>query len=277
MEAERRSLREIVQEQGPLPVRDAVGWITRASKTLAFIHDQGRVHGAICADALLLADTDCNAEGALCHPSDLPEAPEYHSRARSLHDELTVEDDVWALSVTLFFAVTGVLPYPRGVSAWLDAGNKQSPPAAMYGGDLSGMDAVLGLLLDPGLLPDEIPTAIMLANQLAMFSPATAPLPPLQLQTPHAGPLDMDATLQRMAPMHSASERTPALPSPDDDTSLPSHALLMSLPPAPPDGAADEDRPLPDAPPAPRRGLLLLGVALLLFAAGFLGAWLCSR
>lgn len=270
MDPERRSLREIVEEQGPLPVRHAVGWVTRAAKTLAFIHDQQRVHGAISADALLVTSLDSEQEGALCHPNDLAEAPEFHSKARVLHQELTIEDDVWALCVTLFYLVTGKLPFPRGVAAWVEAGNRHSPPAAMYGPDLSGMDSVMGLLLDPMSLPEEIPTALMLANQLAAFSPATALLPPLQLQTPEEGPVDMAATLEKMAPMHSAAAAIPGLPDPDDEVPRPSQELLASLPPAPLEPRHSRQ---PASPPSRTRWLLLILVALLLFAAGFAGAW----
>ncbi|MBW2528937.1 MAG: hypothetical protein JRI23_32475 [Deltaproteobacteria bacterium] len=231
MAEELRTLREQVDKEGPLPVRDAVGWLTRAAKTVAFIHQQQRVHGALSADAIFITETDCEAEGSLGHPADLPEVREFHSMDRCKYGDLSVSDDVWALSVTLFYCVTGVMPFPRGVESWVEAGNRQPPPAAMYGGDLSGMDSVLGLLLDPGIAPEDTLTANMLVAQLAVFSPMTMELMPLQLQTPRDGQLDMSATLERMPHILAG------IPEVGDDgvsePPLPNQALLASLPPRP--------------------------------------------
>ena len=218
---ELRTLREQVQKEGPLPVRDAVGWLTRAAKTVAFIHQQQRVHGALSADAIFITETDCTADGSLGHPADLEEVPEYHSVDRCKFGERSPADDVWALAATLFFCVTGAMPFPRGVESWLEGGNRQPPPAAMYGGDLSGMDSVLGLLLDPGIAPEDSLSANMLVAQLAVFSPMTLELMPLQLQTPKDGQLDMSATLERMPHM---LEGIPDLGSKDaTDPPLPNH------------------------------------------------------
>ena len=231
MTGELRTLREQVQKDGPMPVRDAVGWLTRAAKTVAFIHQQQRVHGALSADAIFITEVECTAEGSLGHPADLEEVPEYHSADRCKYGERSPADDVWALAATLFFCVTGAMPFPRGVESWLEGGNRQPPPAAMYGGDLSGMDSVLGLLLDPGIAPEDSLSANMLVAQLAVFSPMTLELLPLQLQTPKDGQLDMSATLERMPHM---LEGIPDMESKDaTDPPLPNQALLMSLPPRP--------------------------------------------
>lgn len=277
MAEELRTLKEQVDKTGPLPVRDAVGWLTRAAKTVAFIHQQQRVHGMLSAEAIFITDTDCTAEGSLGHPADLSPVTECHSMDRCKYDERSAADDVWALAVTLFFTVTGVLPFPRGVMSWVEGGNRQPPPAAMYGGDLSGMDSVLGLLLDPSIAPEDSLTANMLVAQLAVFSPHTVELTPLQLQTPRDGQLDMSQTLERMPHM---LEGIPDVGGGEPtDPPLPNQALLLSLPPAPMNSRAPRvassmpmrvERSKVAWPPVV--GALLAGIAI-----GSVATWLLLR
>jgi hypothetical protein len=259
---ELRSLREHVQTVGPLGVLEAVGWITRAAKTLAIIHKEKRVHGAINADAILITAGDCSAEGILLHPDDVPEVPEYHSRKRASGGGATRSDDVWALCVTLFYSLTGAQPFPRGVLTWLKADKRQPPPIAVHGADLAIMEVILGRLLDPRATKN-IPPANVLVLQLRGLSPRAGELPPLPLREPRDSvPAAAEVPGPPILPEIRVGEISVLTPEINGSTPPPSEALLASLPPAP-------LKPRSTRP----RGLMIAILVVLAITAGALLAW----
>lgn len=224
------TLAEHIDREGPMGVRDALGWLTRACKTVSRIHEQGRVHGAICASAIRIADTSCDADGELAHPSDVTVPAAYHAPGRRDDDEPAAHDDVWALACTLYFALTGASPYPHGVRRWIEAGNADAPNIATHGADLSVLQILVEEVLKPTATEDSLPSASMLLVQLSAFSPATAKLDRLPLAMPAGG----------LAPPKMPS-LVPTVPDVDVEiitdvptsSDLPPLPLLSSLPPAP--------------------------------------------
>ncbi|MBW2535618.1 MAG: hypothetical protein JRI55_29270 [Deltaproteobacteria bacterium] len=259
MDDELRTITEQVEAEGPLDIREAIGWITRAAKTLHVVHREGRIHGAITADAILISGSDCEeGEGKLLHPNEAPRDTLYHCAERIIHDTASRADDVWALCVTLYYAMTGKVPFPRGVKDWIDAGKADAPAVAIHRTELAIMDVVLRQLLKPTVEPDPSLTAAMLARQLAAFSPATGDLPALPINAPPSIVPDVDLPAVKIhhAPSIRDAETDPQelKPAPDGPAiiELPmqqlSAAVLMSLPPEP-----MPPRPTPKVSPPPPR------------------------
>ena len=117
-----------VERHGPLPVRDAIGWVLRAALAVWAIHDTGEPHGNIHAEAILVDGQDCRGAGLLLRAAQVDEDPLYHSIARTDGMGPTLRDDLWALAVTLYFALTGKMPFPKGIAEALEGGRFRAPP-----------------------------------------------------------------------------------------------------------------------------------------------------
>ena len=224
------SLRQYVEENGPLPVKSAIGWIGRAARTLERIHNKDHVYGSMCAEAIMLAEEDCESEGSLLHPINLHDDVAYQSPAVEAGDDPTAADDIWSLCVTLYFALTGALPFPRGVAAAVDAGTTKAAPLAVHQQDLDGFQGIMDELLDPLAEPRSVVKARLLVLHLGAFAPTTKGLPRLRLEQPKIAPpprMPKDFKIPEMdVTIVEEDTSDPSAPVPPE--------LLRSLPPAPP-------------------------------------------
>ncbi len=96
---------------GPLTEADAVGWAVRIARAVEPVHERLGEHGRISADALEIEAESCTSEGRLVDFADLPANPAYHSPERTRGGGASQADDTWALAVTLYFALSGTLPF----------------------------------------------------------------------------------------------------------------------------------------------------------------------
>ncbi|MBW2455377.1 MAG: hypothetical protein JRI68_12735 [Deltaproteobacteria bacterium] len=177
-----KTLAEKVAEEGPLRVRDGLGWVLRATRTVELLHAQGVAHGRISPDAILVEDGECSSAGELLHPRDVPDRPDYHGLDRATSDKPSGADDVWALRVMLYFLITGEQPYPDGVSAAVTSSGRLRPPArlAVHSRDLTVMQPLMDEMLEPDSRVDLLADPTTLAHQLQRFSPTIADLPALE-------------------------------------------------------------------------------------------------
>lgn len=123
---EGKTLRNALNQNGPLGITEAVGLCRQIAQALAAMHQAGLAHGDIHPDNILLGDdgTDRLIDlGCAHHFHD--SAPDYEGlligsadywspEACSTNGFAGPETDVFALGVVLFEAVTGFRPWPSG-------------------------------------------------------------------------------------------------------------------------------------------------------------------
>src|SRR5689334_21938056 len=100
-----------IARNGALQETDAVGWVIRVARTVERMHERFDVHGRISADGLLIENDVRTSSGKLLDFVALPENVAYHSPERILGEGASQADDCWALSVMLYFALSGSLPF----------------------------------------------------------------------------------------------------------------------------------------------------------------------
>ena len=179
-----RTLADVIAENGPLEVRDAIGWTLRASLTLWALHEEGILHGRVSPAAILIADPGCRSDGLLIRPSQLEDAPSYQSLERARGAPPSKGDDMWAIGITLYYVLTGELPYPEGVLHAARNGNvRPPPPLAVHGAALDVMQPVLDRLIRADRR-DRIKAAEEIVAGLRDLSPAIADVDPLSIERP---------------------------------------------------------------------------------------------
>jgi len=176
-----KTLAEMVADHGPLRVRDGLGWVLRAARTVELLHGQGVAHGRLSPAAILVADSECSSTAQLLHPREVDDQLEYHSLKRAETGKPSGSDDVWALRVMLYFLITGELPYPEGVAEALTSSGRVRAPTqlAVHGRDLTVMQPLMDEILEADDRLDLLHDPTTLAHQLQRFSPTIADLPAL--------------------------------------------------------------------------------------------------
>ncbi|WP_437957015.1 hypothetical protein WME76_37645 [Sorangium sp. So ce119] len=101
-----------IARAGPLPARDAVGWVIRLAKRVERLHGRGTVHGRLSAACVVMEGEPCASSGWLSDPLATPAFVGYRSPERAAGEGPSRRDDTWALAVTLYVALSGKLPFP---------------------------------------------------------------------------------------------------------------------------------------------------------------------
>ncbi|HTN84836.1 MAG TPA: hypothetical protein VL242_14145, partial [Sorangium sp.] len=101
-----------IARAGPLPDRDAVGWVVRLAKRIEKLHARGTVHGRLSAACVVMEGEPCGSRGWLSDPLATPSFVSYRSPERAAGEGPSRQDDTWALAVTLYVALSGRLPFP---------------------------------------------------------------------------------------------------------------------------------------------------------------------
>ncbi|WP_438006139.1 hypothetical protein WME89_47235 [Sorangium sp. So ce321] len=100
-----------IARAGPLPDRDAVGWVVRLAKRIDSLHARGTVHGRLSAACVVMEGEPCASRGWLSDPLATPAFVSYRSPERAAGEGPSRQDDTWALAVTLYVALSGKLPF----------------------------------------------------------------------------------------------------------------------------------------------------------------------
>ncbi|MEM9694094.1 MAG: hypothetical protein AAGA56_16215 [Myxococcota bacterium] len=185
-----RTLAEVIERDGRLRVRDAIGWTLRSALSVWLLHSEGRIHGRLSLSAIAVASADCGASGELVAPEKLLDAPAFHSRDRIEGGRPSEADDLWALGVMLYVLLTAEMPFPDGVAAAIQGERIKHPKAlAMVDPNLDVMQPLLDRMVHIDA-PYAVTSVDELVGGLRDFSPAIANLPPLSLPQPTLAALD---------------------------------------------------------------------------------------
>jgi hypothetical protein len=185
-----------IAREGGFTEVDAVGWVIRLARSVEEMHGRGAVHGRLSADGIRIALDACDSEGQLIDFADLPENVAYHSPERERGEGGSQADDTWAVAVTLYFALSGSLPFhgATDVEVRRKIANVPAPPLAVY--DVGDDD--LQAIVDRALARSRearTSTVAELRRQLEGWGPAAGlgVLPPLR--TGEVGDLEEEVTM----------------------------------------------------------------------------------
>ncbi|XYH96831.1 hypothetical protein ACMHYB_55165 [Sorangium sp. So ce1128] len=171
-----------IARAGPLPDRDAVGWVVRLAKRVESLHARGTVHGRLSAACVVMEGEPCASRGWLSDPLATPAFVSYRSPERAAGEGPSRQDDTWALAVTLYVALSGRLPFPgesdRELRRLQSAGAapRVTPPGAT--GDALWLVLEQALARDPKQRIAEV-TALRRALEAARPGDGLEALPPL--------------------------------------------------------------------------------------------------
>ena len=123
-------LRRLVRSQGPLTMQQAASIIMQAARGLQHAHDNGLVHRDVKPGNILVAPngktkvSDLGLAGSVDDDDDAPRAGKIVGTADYLSPEqiktpreVTAAADIYSLGCTLYYSVTGKVPFPGGTSA----------------------------------------------------------------------------------------------------------------------------------------------------------------
>lgn len=136
-------LRALVRNDGPLTEQNAATVIMQAAQGLHYAHERGLIHRDIKPGNLLVTPdgmtkvSDLGLAGFVDDPEGDPRAGKIVGTLDFLSPELirnpreiTPASDIYSLGCTLFYAITGKVPFPGGQGGRQDAAARRRRPLA---------------------------------------------------------------------------------------------------------------------------------------------------
>jgi len=158
------SLRELLEREHMLPAPQAVRMLLPILAGLSCAHARGIVHRDLKPDNIFLARDDAGClepkvvdfgiakfEGSLSHLTAvgvLLGSPSYMSPEQSRGEEEDLRVDVWAITVVLYEAISGKLPWEAPNCPALLRAIVEDPPSSLVG--IGGVDVDLWAIIERG-------------------------------------------------------------------------------------------------------------------------------
>lgn len=143
---EGQTLAEVVEQQGPLPIRTACSYAQQAAMGLQYAHEQGLVHRDIKPANLMRTSGGqikildfglarlCRESGAavLTHEHATMGTPDYAAPEQALDaGNADISADIYSLGCTLFYLLTGKPPFARTNALAVFAAHMHEPPPSL--------------------------------------------------------------------------------------------------------------------------------------------------
>lgn len=141
---EGRSLRQIISQQGPLPLPAVAEVISQICAALAEAHRQGIIHRDIKPDNIIVQDTPGGlrikvldfgiaklrdlAASNLTKPGHVMGTPRYMSPEHCMDEELDERSDIYSLGVVLYEMLCGIVPFTAPTSTAVAVQQVTQPP-----------------------------------------------------------------------------------------------------------------------------------------------------
>lgn len=251
-------LRRLVRGQGRLSLQAAASIIAQAAQGLEHAHEKGMIHRDIKPGNILVTNdgrvkvSDLGLVGYFNEPEDsLPTAGKIVGTADYLSpeqistpDKVTPASDIYSLGCTLYYAVTGKVPFPGGTTREKARAHCQLQPLdpRRLNPDLSAefVEAMADMMAkDPR---HRLSTARDVVHRLALWANAPAPVLSGAATIPPGNPLTW-----------TGGPQVVPLVVPDDNDESPSQVSQVTHPVASGD---DETMPIfEDRGLTPRRGV----------------------
>jgi len=206
-------LRKLIRKQGRLSMRSAASIVTQAAKGLGYAHSRGLIHRDVKPGNLLvtpdghtkvsdlgLAGYFSESEQTDARGGKVVGTPDYLAPEQiTAPDRPTPVSDIYALGCTLYYAVTGKVPFPGGTAREKAHKHCQQLPIdpRRLNPDLS--DEFVEVIADMmAKTPAErIPNTAAVIARLAPWVDGDAAALSSELQAPAAVPVAFDAPSQR--------------------------------------------------------------------------------
>ena len=279
-----------------LSPRRTVALLARVAEAIDAAHVIGAVHREIRPDCIVLdrwgnplvrdyGVTRTSGRTGMATRMELLDTLRYAAPELILGRPATPAADVYGLTATAVWCLTGTHPFPDLPVSQLVALRTQAPPPALEapGVDVSALNAAIGtgMALDPAARPASAADLVALLRRAVEQLPghvAEAPAPFSRAEE------DAAAVPPAAAPASEPPPREPpppiaALPAvPEPVVAVPAVAPPPAVAPAPPAGATRFDRrrdhepePEPEAAPTPWVAIILCATTVLAIFVGAIG------
>ena len=279
---EGRSLRSVIHQEAPLPVRRALAIASQVAASLTDAHGHSIVHRDLKPDNVMLQDRGRQRDVVrvldfgiaklrdenratkmqMTQAGDMLGTPQYMAPEQIRGEAIDGRTDIYALGCMLYEMVTARLPFEAPTVMALLSKHLIEPvvPPSQRRPDLMIPPAVEQLILgamakDPGARP---PTMDVFGEQIAALL-ATMPADPAYPSS--AGPLSMQVPVA--PPMYPPQAASFAPPAPSAPAFPPPPGVVLPSPPAASSGGG--------------KGLLIVLALLVLGGGGFAVYWFALR
>ncbi len=207
-----RTLKQVIRDEGPLPLTRVVEIIRQVGDALNAAHAQGVVHRDLKSDNIMLLDTmtgdhakvldfgiakvnepEGKRDTDLTAPNLVIGTPQYMSPEQCSQDsEIDARSDIYSLGVILYEMLTGHVPFTADSPTMVMVKHLQEPVPSVLE-ERSDLPASIGKVIARAMakLPanryqavPELIEDLTIASGTAQFAPVPAPAPPMSASVP---------------------------------------------------------------------------------------------